>query len=506
MIDGANNFLISSAIGTLVCNYANLNLIYSSAVGTLIFSVLASDNFIENISMYAIYVLVGILGFWIYKSSFFDKFINRDTTFLEIYDTNNELLYFYMKEFPEFYPKRFSFRMGNDDVLASNANSPAYILPPNQKIPFHDKNFDLDGYIETKEIKVDKGGKKEEKITRNYIITTIHVYHNEKNIMAFQYYKMIEKKRLEIINKSASFYINYMRYFDQNGEKRVIEHTIFNGMKNDLPKIFEKQLGSFFHKEKGQILDRVTKIIKNPEFFTDIGQPASLNLLLEGPPGSGKSTLAYRLAMSFGLDIYSIDVSAYKTKYDLHQVFYYRTGIVLLEEFDIAVQKLYERSLKKKSVIDYGFQTIGSSNNVISSIKSKKDDDSSTISSYSTILKSLSDDDEVRLEDLLEILQGPVPSNGRITIATTNKYEEIKRLCPALFRAGRLTPVYFGYLERAEINEMGRFYFGSDAEIIDFDPNIQTSQLIEYAITAKIRQNPKYFYNQIKKHYGEKIN
>ena len=57
---------------------------------------------------------------------------------------------------------------------------------------------------------------------------------------------------------------------------------------------------------------------------------------------------------------------------------------------------------------------------------------------------TIQDEGEFQLEDLLEILQGPVPREGQIIIATTNKFDEIKNECPALFRPGRLTPIEFG--------------------------------------------------------------
>jgi hypothetical protein len=66
----------------------------------------------------------------------------------------------------------------------------------------------------------------------------------------------------------------------------------------------------------------------------------------------------------------------------------------------------------------------------------------------------------LKLSDLLTLFQGAVPIDGCIIIAMTNKYEEIRKECPALFRAGRLTPVYFGYFDFDLVNQVSMIYFG----------------------------------------------
>ena len=112
--------------------------------------------------------------------------------------------------------------------------------------------------------------------------------------------------------------------------------------------------------------------------------------------------------------------------------------------------------------------------------------------------------DELMLDDLLEIIQGPVPKNGSIIIATTNKYEEIKELCPALFRPGRLTPVLFDYADKYTVNEMCKHFYNKELkEKIDiYKYKISPSQLIQFVTESKIANDSdpyEYFINQIKK-------
>jgi hypothetical protein len=90
------------------------------------------------------------------------------------------------------------------------------------------------------------------------------------------------------------------------------------------------------------------------------------------------------------------------------------------------------------------------------------------------------------MRDLLEIFQGPVPLDGMIIMATTNKFDEIKNSCPELFRPGRLTPVYFGYIHIETLHEISRFYFGKDYKgYVPHQIKIPTSQIIEIALESK---------------------
>jgi len=65
----------------------------------------------------------------------------------------------------------------------------------------------------------------------------------------------------------------------------------------------------------------------------------------------------------------------------------------------------------------------------------------------------------LRFEDLQEIFDGAVPIIGAIIIATTNRYEFIREKCPALVRAGRLTPYYFGNMTDVAMKQLTEYYF-----------------------------------------------
>jgi hypothetical protein len=98
--------------------------------------------------------------------------------------------------------------------------------------------------------------------------------------------------------------------------------------------------------------------------------------------------------------------------------------------------------------------------------------------------------DVLRLGDLLELFQGPVPIKDRIIIATTNHFDKIKTSLPALFRPGRLTPLHFKYLNWNLLNELTLYYFNQTIMLTNYpEINLPTSQIIELALKYKSLEN-----------------
>jgi len=87
--------------------------------------------------------------------------------------------------------------------------------------------------------------------------------------------------------------------------------------------------------------------------------------------------------------------------------------------------------------------------------------------------------DILRISDLLELFQGPVPIKDRMIIATTNNFDKIKNHLPALIRPGRLTPVQFNYMSWDILNELCIYYFKEHLTCDKFNITIPTSHIIE---------------------------
>jgi hypothetical protein len=175
----------------------------------------------------------------------------------------------------------------------------------------------------------------------------------------------------------------------------------------------------------------------------------------------------------------------------------YKFFLYLFEEFDISIKDLHER--EKASVdrendhykrmkayrkykycdgYDYSSPQPASTTKTDEKKDDKKDEKKDTgITTYART--------EFTLRDLLELFQGPVPFEGMLILATTNKYDEIKTICPELFRPGRMTPVHFGYINKDTLQDIAKYYFNK--KLTGYLPNtitLPTSQIIDLALEA----------------------
>jgi hypothetical protein len=268
------------------------------------------------------------------------------------------------------------------------------------------------------------------------------------------------------------------------------------------------------------------------------------NLLLYGKPGLGKSTFIYRLATNFKMSILSLDLSLYiDKKKELYSIFYGQdysltndgnTGkrypsdncIIVLEEFDKCIEKLiflesifnYKNNLINSFFKEYKTRNFSSrpqpkkdskdpnvkyqggdtyEDFIVNEIKGEADFQTikeinmyankvNIVDSFSNnIIRNINDNNKsqiLRIKDLLELFQGPIPVKDRIIIATTNYYKQIKNSLPALFRPGRLTPIKFSYLDDDTLRELIQYYFKTDYKENLPRINSPTSQIIELAI------------------------
>lgn len=253
------------------------------------------------------------------------------------------------------------------------------------------------------------------------------------------------------------------------------------------------------------------------------------NLILYGEPGTGKSSFVFRLATQLKMSIISVDLSMYiDRKRDLYSIFHgnefylpYGKGqkltvsqncIIILEEFDSSIEKIKQL----ENIFLFKSDTIHSYvNNKTSEIGKKVQDaiydfvqpdvplssPMDYLNSRQTannpidplkitneifdIVRTITEDnksDILRLRDLLELFQGPVPIRDRIIVATTNNFEQIKGIIPPLFRPGRLTPIRFTYLDWESLVELCGYYFNSELNVTPFEVVIPTSQITELAI------------------------
>lgn len=296
----------------------------------------------------------------------------------------------------------------------------------------------------------------------------------------------------------------------------------------------ERFIHTLFHPETEKLWNLIKNINYHPEKVWATGQAPRISLLLYGPPGTGKSTFAYRIAMATKRHLLNIKVSKYK-KSELTDLFarpkikstHYspKDVVYVLDEFDQDIDKLLLRQSCQtkqiesiKTVIDDMIKPEHHTSVQIAQMPIIQQAQQPTSQKMADVEKTLGEADEkvkklegfvegvtktydkisgmgddiVTLHELLTIFQGATPIDGCIIIATTNKYEELSDKCPALFRAGRLTPICFPNFDGEMINRVSQHYFNRKLEFDVSDVSLQPSKVVELS-TESIMQPSCHF-------------
>lgn len=495
------NVALTTLIVTYIMKKLQLDNIYYGMFYGLISQLLVMDN-IQSIKLYMNLQWHNIYDYLIYIPLFLficiviyytkgniinyiKQYYQCDYMLINIYD-DKKIKYFidYIKIKHQYYDSIVDTDIGNLDALIQKIKNPVLeinlndVTPiENYQIHFNDLFLGVKGYYIWKKVKKDtknNDGTIVNEFTINYIQLCIlkPTVLNPDTLMN-KISDFVNSQRLNNITLACT------KVF-ANGKNHVV--TFYEGQRQPIEILEEKLIKPFFHQDR----DRLWSVIKNtclhPEFYSSRGQVARISLLLYGPPGSGKSTLAYRIAMCLYRNIVSLDLRNLERS-RLYQILQrpavaggnnYKDALFLFEEFDISVKQLYYREQKLLHGMDDYFTKMSSLLN--NNDKNTKIDD---------IRKAANNPNEFMLRDLLEIFQGPIPIESMIMMATTNKYDEIKEMCPELFRPGRLTPICFGYIDRDTLQEISMYFFSE--KIKGYIPDvlkIPTSQIIELAFES----------------------
>lgn len=287
-----------------------------------------------------------------------------------------------------------------------------------------------------------------------YVLGNFIVTHNSSFV-----YRVSMTLKMSIVSVDLSLYLN----------KKKELYALFHGQEFCLPNATEKEpaLNNYiialeeFDTAIEKLLD-----IENIFKYKDILKRNYLNL---------KNKEIKKKALTFVNDTNDSDIAstaAPALSSDNYEQFMEK--MMLDDGFDTRNNKVLDRA--REDILEQRDQ-----GNELNSINTELDN----------IIKSMDTDNKsniVRLADLLELFQGPVPIAGRIIVATTNHYDKIKKSLPALFRAGRMTAIEFKYLDWPTLNKLTQYYFEQSITTESFVICIATSEIIEIAIKIKLNK------------------
>lgn len=144
-------------------------------------------------------------------------------------------------------------------------------------------------------------------------------------------------------------------------------------------------------------------------WYSNRGIPYRMGYLLYGPPGTGKSSLSKSIAGHFGLDIYTLNLSAID---------------------EVKLQSLFAKLPSRCVILLEDIDAVSSNR----SREAEGEDARQTVTgSHSEENKSIGG--KVSLSTLLNVIDGVASKEGRVLIMTTN---HISHLDDALIRPGRV--------------------------------------------------------------------
>ena len=263
----------------------------------------------------------------------------------------------------------------------------------------------------------------------------------------------------KIQNENKIFHFIYQGVDEINDSKLKFNKSILSDFKNDSEKNFES-FDTIFSEHKNTIIKTINRL-KDFEYFKRTGAKRKAGFLFYGPPGCGKTCHVNAIANYDKRHIIEIPMSRIKTNKELeiiinlsqiNDINFKKDEIILFfDEIDQGSKILAKRDGEnEESEKEDGIKDL-----MLKSLLSKKSNNEGSIF-------SATNEDSLNLGCVLSRLDGIGNYNGLIIIASTNCKDN---LSPALYRSGRLSPMFFDFCRREDIVNM-----------IEFNYNIELSK------------------------------
>jgi hypothetical protein len=405
---------------------------------------------------------------------------NNNQVIIEIHntDTITFIIYKFMKSYPEFFPHIHQI----SKIIQNNISYGEPRVLFKKPIKFYDNINNVTGRLEfsLKTYTVYADSKDKLNVTKEMIIVKLII---DNYTLKKSYLSIIEQMNLKKDTDNTFIILNFYKIFNQT----VIEKNYYKSLKINRQIDLQTMIDSYYSPYKYILQNMINK------------QSCDIkNYLLHGPPGTGKSKFINLFSTTIEADIISINLYDYvNRKTDLYKLFYSNQIIVQNEKGESIQAKTRIRHIQciVLEEIDYSIIKINKFHKMQEVVnKSKKNEN------LSILYTNNNNNDEkeyLHLGDLLELFQGLIDFPDRYILATTNNIDSIKNLCPALFRPGRLTPLFIDYISWDILNQICIDYY---KQTIDHEPieiKMSTAEIIE---TIKYYKTNNKSFEEFQKH------
>jgi hypothetical protein len=396
--------------------------------------------------------------------------------------------------------KEFATNIIKGEHYEENGDDVKTIFTVSQRLPFL-----IDEEKEIYCIVRETGEQKGEEPTNT--ITKVDSRFVKFNISLFSY-----KSSVPVIKEFVkSIKTEYSKYLEEKRRGKLFIYTLNNAeVQNDdtedtvggwkeTPHETMKSFQNLFFEGKREVMEKIDFFINNKDWYKRNGIPYTLGIALYGPPGTGKTSFIKALSTYLNRHIISMTLSRIKTPKQLHD-FYFETQynnandkntlgfdkkIIVFEDIDcigdiILKRKTTVDSKTDFSDIDSGEDQQDMEDYVNTAVNTTPEDQIRNEITKATkyVMKKInsngcnntlfnSQQDNIKLDDLLNLWDGIRENTGRIMIITTNHYD---KLDPALIRPGRIDiALNLGNTSRETIAEMYMHYYRSVIDPNDYE-------------------------------------
>jgi len=350
----------------------------------------------------------------------------------------------------------------------------------NMFVVYQNKHFEIDDNIFVKAdiiFENDDNQKEQIRIKTDKITITIYSFKHSlsylKNYIDDITEKYLSSIKLNRMNKRFIYFLDKTNY-DEENKFSCWSENLFESART---------FNNIFFDGKKQIIEKVDFFLQNKSWYFEKGIPYSLGIGLHGPPGTGKTSFIKALANYTNRHIVVISLKLIKTRQQLEKCFFEETyngnnernsiswdnKIIVFEDIDCIGDIILDRKLKFKANESHSTNTIPFKKQPDSNEKSGQIKIGEIIQSIcdlnetgKTTISSLSKEEPITLDDILNLWDGIRETPGRILIITSNHYD---KLDPALIRPGRIDINHeLSNASHRTISEIYSHLFGSNID------------------------------------------